>query len=67
MLHKNRNELHNSHYYDYSSQSGIALIDDERAVLIESVKIVTIEMAQYIEEQVTINFSDYLSQKSGND
>ena len=47
--------------------SGLELIDDKRAILIEKIKNIIIEMVHHTEEIVKINFSDYLSQKLNHD
>jgi AraC-like DNA-binding protein len=44
-------------------KSGLELMDDKRAMLIEKIKNVIIEMVHYTDELPKINFSDYLSQK----
>jgi len=44
-------------------KSGIELMDDKKAILIEKIKITIIELVHYSEEPLKINFSDYLSQK----
>lgn len=43
--------------------SGLELMDDKRAILIEKIKNVIIEMVHYSDEMVKINFSEYLSSK----
>lgn len=43
--------------------SGLELMDDKKAMLIEKIKNVIIEMVHYSEELPLINFSDYLSEK----
>lgn len=43
--------------------SGLELMDDKRAVLIEKIKNVIVEMIHHSEEQVKINFSHFLSEK----
>jgi len=43
--------------------SGLELMDDKRAVLIEKVKNIIIEMVHHTSEPISVNFSDYLSQK----
>jgi len=48
-------------------KSGLELMDDKKAVLIQKIKNVIIELAHYSEEPLTINFSDYLSQKLNHD
>lgn len=47
--------------------SGLELMDDKRAVLIERIKVVITEMIHYSEESLKINYSDYISQKLGYD
>ncbi|MGN6493151.1 MAG: helix-turn-helix domain-containing protein [Agriterribacter sp.] len=42
---------------------GLELMDDKKSVLIERIKNVIIEHVHYTEEQLTINFSAFLSQK----
>ncbi len=44
-------------------QSGLELMDDKRAVLIEKIKNVIIEMVHYSEDLPKINYSDYISEK----
>ncbi len=43
--------------------SGLELMDDKKAVLIEKIKIVITEMVHYSEELPKINYSDYIGQK----
>lgn len=43
--------------------SGLELMDDKRAVLIEKVKNSIVEMVYYSEELPKINYSDYISEK----
>lgn len=49
-----KNSLHNS---------GLELMDDKRAVLIEKIKNVIIEMIHYTEKLPKVNYSDYISEK----
>lgn len=44
-------------------KSGLELMDDKKAILIEKIKNVIIEMVHYSEESLKINFSDHLSEK----
>ena len=44
-------------------KSGLELMDDKKAVLIEKIKTVIIEMVHYTDELPKTNFSDYLSEK----
>jgi AraC-like DNA-binding protein len=43
--------------------SGLELMDDKRAVLIEKIKNAVIEMVHHSDEIIKVNFSDYLSEK----
>ncbi|MBL0259416.1 MAG: helix-turn-helix transcriptional regulator [Bacteroidetes bacterium] len=43
--------------------SGLELMDDKKAMLIEKIKNIIIEMIHYSEEIPKVKFSDYLSQK----
>ncbi|MDD3323203.1 MAG: AraC family transcriptional regulator [Paludibacter sp.] len=47
--------------------SGLELMDDKRAVLIEKIKNAVIEMVHYSDEVIKTNFSDYLSEKLNHD
>ncbi len=47
--------------------SGLELMDDKRAILIEKIKNAVIEMVHYSDEIIKINFSDYLSEKLNHD
>ena len=44
-------------------KSGLELMDDKKAVLIEKIKTVIIEMVHFTDELPKTNFSDYISQK----
>ncbi|TAE52250.1 MAG: AraC family transcriptional regulator, partial [Bacteroidetes bacterium] len=48
-------------------RSGLELMDDKKAILIEKIKTVIIEMVHYADEAPRINFSHYLSEKLGYD
>jgi hypothetical protein len=43
--------------------SGLELMDDKRAMLIEKIKNVIIELVHHTDENIKINFSDYLHEK----
>ena len=45
----------------------LELMDDKKAILIEKIKIIIIEMIHYSDELPKTNFSDYLSKKLGYD
>ncbi len=44
-------------------RSGLELMDDKRAVLVEKIKNIVIEMIHYKDETPKTNFSDYLAEK----
>jgi AraC-like DNA-binding protein len=44
---------------------GLELMDDERAILVERIKNIIIEMVHYSDQLPKINFSDFLSEKLG--
>ena len=48
-------------------RSGLELMDDKKSVLIQKIKNVIIESVHYSEEPLTVNFSEYLSQKLSHD
>lgn len=48
-------------------QSGLELMDDKKAVLIEKIKNVIVEMVHYADELPKTNFSDYLAEKLHHD
>jgi len=45
------------------SKSGLELMDDKKSILIEKIKNVIVELTHYSEDPLTVNFSEYLSQK----
>ena len=47
--------------------SGLELMDDKRAVLIEKIKNTIIEMVHHSDEIIKVNFSNYLSEKLNHD
>lgn len=47
--------------------SGLELMDDKRAMLIEKIKNAIIEMVHHTDELIKVNFSDYLSGKLNHD
>ena len=47
--------------------SGLELMDDKRAVMIEKIKNVIIEMVHHTDEMIKTNFSDFLSKKLNHD
>jgi len=47
--------------------SGLELMDDKRAVLIERIKNAIVEMVHHSDEIIKVNFSDYLSEKLNHD
>lgn len=49
------------------NESGLELMDDKRAMLIERIKTVIIEMVHHSEELPKTNFSDFISEKLNHD
>jgi AraC-like DNA-binding protein len=47
--------------------SGLELMDDKRAMLIEKIKNAIVEMVHHADELIKVNFSDYLSEKLHHD
>jgi AraC-like DNA-binding protein len=47
--------------------SGLELMDDKRAMLIEKIKNAIIEMIHHSDELIKVNFSDFLSEKLNHD
>ena len=48
-------------------KSGLELLDDKKAILIEKIKDVIIEMVHYTDEVPKVNYSDYISEKLNHD
>ena len=48
-------------------ESGLELMDDKRAVLIEKIKNVIIEVVHHSDEIIKVNFSTYLSERLNHD
>jgi AraC-like DNA-binding protein len=44
-------------------KSGLELMDDQRAILVEKIKNIIVEMIHYTDELPKVNFSEYLSKK----
>jgi AraC-like DNA-binding protein len=47
--------------------SGLELMDDKRAILIEKIKNIIVEMVHHSDQVIKINFSNYLSEKLKHD
>ncbi|WP_310379016.1 AraC family transcriptional regulator [Flavobacterium sp.] len=47
--------------------SGLELMDDKRAMLIEKIKNIIIQMVHHTDENIKVNFSNYLSEKMNHD
>lgn len=43
--------------------SGLELMDDKRAILVEHIKTIIIELIHHSDEELKVNFSNYLSEK----
>ena len=48
-------------------KSGLELMDDKRAILIEKIKNAVVEMVHHADEMIKVNFSDYLGEKLNHD
>jgi len=48
-------------------KSGLELLDDKRAILVDGIKNVIIEMIHYSNDSPKVNYSDYISEKLGYD
>jgi len=44
-------------------KAGLELMDDKKSILIQKIKNVIIELVHYSDEPLTVNFSDFLSEK----
>jgi len=44
-------------------KSGFVILDDRKSILVERIKNIIIELVHYSDEQLKINFSDYLSER----
>ncbi len=60
---ENINEEQRIYLKEALHEAGLELMDDKRAMLIEKIKNVIVEMVHYAEELPKINFSHFLSQK----
>lgn len=49
------------------ANSGLELMDDKKAILIEKIKNVIIEMVHYSDDMPKVNYSDYISEKLNHD
>ncbi|MBP7809195.1 MAG: helix-turn-helix transcriptional regulator [Bacteroidia bacterium] len=47
--------------------SGLELMDDKKAMLIEKIKNVIVQMVHHSDEMIKVNFSDFLSEKLNHD
>ena len=48
-------------------KSGLELMDDKKAILIEKIKNTIVEMVHHSDQIIKINFSDYISEKLNHD
>ncbi len=48
-------------------ESGLELMDDKKAILIERIKTIVVEMIHHSDEAIKVNFSHYLSDKLHHD
>ncbi len=63
VLKENMSEAQLEQFKTTLLKSGLELMDDKKAILIEKIKSIIIEMVHYSEEVPKVNFSDFLSQK----
>ncbi len=42
---------------------GLELLEDKKSIIIEQIKNVIVEMVHYNEEEINVNYSDYISEK----
>lgn len=49
--------------YSGLKKAGLELMSDKKSMLIEKIKIIIIELVHYSDQQLKMNFSDYLSEK----
>jgi len=63
VLKENMSEAQLEQFKTTLLKSGLELMDDKKAILIEKIKAIIIEMVHYSEEVPKVNFSDFLSQK----
>jgi AraC-like DNA-binding protein len=47
------------------SKSGLELLDDKKSIMIERIQNAVVEMIHYSNEEIKVNFSDYISEKTG--
>ncbi len=64
---ENISELQRNELNTLLKNSGLELMDDKRAVLIEKIKNVIIEMIHYTDETPKVNYSDFIAEKLNHD
>lgn len=64
---ENISQLQIEEFRSALSKSGLELLDDKKAVLIEKVKSAIIELVHYIDEPINVKLSVYLSEKLEHD
>lgn len=62
-LAENISKQHREQLQKVLFESGLELMDDKKAILIEKIKLIVIEMVHYSDEIPKVNFSEYLSEK----
>ena len=60
---ENISEVQHDQFNEALLKSGLELMDDKKAMLIQQIKNEIIELVHYSEEPLTISFSEYLSKK----
>lgn len=56
-----------NHLRDILAKSGLELMDDKKATLIEKIKNIIVEMVHYSDDLPQVNFSNYISDKTNYD
>ena len=61
------NEAQKESLKEILSKAGLELMEDQKAILIEKIKNIVVELIHYSEEELRVNFSTYLSEKLHHD
>ncbi|MDP4266115.1 MAG: helix-turn-helix domain-containing protein [Bacteroidota bacterium] len=60
---ENLSQLQLNRLNEALKETGLELIDDKKSIITEKIKNTIVELIHYSDEQLKINFSDYLSEK----
>ena len=61
------NEAQKDSLKEILTKAGLELMEDQKAILIEKIKNIVVELIHYSEEELRVNFSTYLSEKLHHD